>query len=369
MTVPPQHNPYSVRVPKKRQALRNVESPPRVDYPLVPWSETSHCEQWVDVDHAKAQVDSFRKWLERLPDVVDSGVNYGSLVVVTGPIGMGKTTLIHRCVHEAQKHIERLDPDPPLNQVVAMTAGYDNIGDVISLDDNGRFATIPAINAGIVKQVVGELRTKLAHVDTGISKWPPGEAFEAISELLEQQDALLFVIVPHIAWKDPGVRSEFLLTCLKHARSRIVLFVEISHATDRAKEVVKEVVKHPAVTHLELGRLKGEDRVTFSQAARSGHPDPDAALLTEWEPADVRELRMVYHAAAEHQIRAGEPVRITAHELSHHAERLRREARENLLGALAHDSPPDESPPDDPAPHDPAPDDSPPDSSAPPASP
>ncbi|MFI8261986.1 hypothetical protein [Streptomyces sp. NPDC085665] len=365
MTVPPQHNPYSVRVPKKRQALRNAESPPRVDYPLVPWSETSHCEQWVDVDHAKAQVDTFRTWLERLPDVVDGGVDYGSLVVVTGPIGMGKTTLIHRCVHEAQKHIERMDPDPPLNQVVAMTAGYDNIGDVISLDDNGRFATVPAINAGIVKQVVGELRTKLAHVDTGISKWPPGEAFEAISELLEQQDALLFVIVPHIAWKDPGVRSEFLLTCLKHARSRIVLFVEISHGgTDRAKEVVKEVGRHPAVTHLELGHLKGEDRVAFGQAARSGHPDPDATLLTGWEPADVRELRMVYHAAAEHQIRAGEPVRITARELSHHAERLRREAREDLLGALARDSPSDGSPPHDSPPHD-----SPSDGSAPPASP
>ncbi|MFJ3928349.1 hypothetical protein [Streptomyces sp. NPDC090022] len=355
MTVPNQHNPYGVRVPTKKQGLKNVASPPRDDHPLVPWSEAGHSEQWVDVDHAKAQVDVFRKWLDTLPEVVDGGVDHGCLVVVTGPIGMGKTSLIHRCVHEAREYIGRLNPEPPLKHFVAMTAGYGNNGRAISTDDDGNFAPTRLINSRILKQIVGELRKQQTKVDAGLPKEPPGDAFTTISELLEAQDALLFVIVPHIAWKDTGARTRFLKTCLSHARSRIVLFVEVSLGeAEEARHVTREL-RHPAVTHLALGHLKDEDRVTFHQSARSGHPDPDASLLTGWEPTDVRELRQVYHAVAEHQIRNEQPVRITAEHLRQQAEALNQEARRRLLGEPSPDPDPEPAPDPDPDP-DPAPD-------------
>ncbi|GGT98341.1 MULTISPECIES: hypothetical protein [Streptomyces] len=324
MTIPAQHNPYGVFVPRSRQSLPHAPARPMDDHPLVPWDDTSHIEQWVDVDHAQEQLDAFRLCLDRLPELVNDGVDHGRLVVVTGPAGMGKTTLIHRCVHEARQYIAQLAPEAegepaPLTDVVAMAAGYDNNGKAISTDENGDFASTPAINSTIRDKVVAALGKHFTNLDPAISQEAPAKAFSAISTLLFRQDALLFVIVPHIDWRDAGVRTKFLKTCLKHAQSRIVLFVEISHGTDEpAAEVVKELLPHPAVTHLALERLREEDRARFSRSARSGHPDPDHTLLNGWNPADVRELRQVYHATAERQIREGRPVRITADELREH---------------------------------------------------
>ncbi|WP_369245430.1 hypothetical protein [Streptomyces sp. R41] len=343
MTAPIQDNPYGVYVPGSRQSLPGFVVPPRADHPLVPWEDESHAGQWVDVDHAREQLDLFEQCLLRLADLVTPGVDQGRLVVVTGPVGMGKTTLIHQCIYRAREYIRQLNeaagtPQPgargPLGQLVAMTAGYGNDGRAISVDENGDFASTPAINATIRDKVVARLRTHFAGIalDPAMSQEAPFKAFGAISALLAQQDALLFAVVPHIDWKDVGVRTRFLKTCLSHAQSRIVLLVEVSHGTtETADEVVAELLPNDAVTHLALGSLRPEDTVKFSQSVRSGHPDPDDApprnpatagdellrVHQQWQPADVRELRRVFHAVAEGQRHSGR-VRITADDLRQH---------------------------------------------------
>ncbi|AVH59645.1 MULTISPECIES: ATP-binding protein [Streptomyces] len=345
MTMPIPDNPYGVYVPGSRQSLPGLAVPPRDDHPLVPWEDESHAGQWVDVDHAREQLDHFQKHcLDRLPDLVEPGVDQGRLVVVTGPAGMGKTTLIHHCIYRAGQFIARLNDlartappgtRRPPRHIVAMTAGYGNDGRAISIDEHGDFASTPAINATIRDKVVATLRTHFtgAMLDQVMSQDSPVKAFSAISTLLAQQDALLFVVVPHIDWKDEIVRTKFLKTCLSHAQTRVVLLVEVSHGTtETARKVVEELLPSAVVTHLALGGLGPEDTVKFSQSTRSGHPDPDSAptrvpqtdrdeLLRaheQWQPADVRELRQVFHAVAERQRHTGRSVRITAAELRQH---------------------------------------------------
>lgn len=327
MTTSSPHNPYGVFVPRGRESLPGPVGRPRDDHPLVPWEDENHAGQWVEVDHAREQLENFEQCLSRLSELVNSGVDQGRLVVVTGPAGMGKTTLIHQCVHRARQYIDQLSADEesdrlPLH-IVAMTAGYGNDGRGISTDENGEFASTPVINANIRDKIVATLRAHFSHLelDAAISQETPFKAFSAISTVLAQQDALLFVVVPHIDWKDAAVRTRFLKTCLSHAQSRIVLFVEVTHGNvDTSHEVVRELLPSPAVTHLALGGLRSEDTAKFGRSARSDHPDPDDAVLAEWQPTDVRELRQVYHAAAEERIRAGRPVRVTALELRRHAE-------------------------------------------------
>ncbi|MER5755463.1 hypothetical protein [Streptomyces sp. NPDC002088] len=331
MTRPVQDNPYGVYVPGSKDSLPWLPPPLLDDHPLVPWAEESHAGQWVDVDHALDQVKQFEQCLERLPEMILPKVDMGHLVVVTGPVGMGKTTLIHRCVHLAQQRLEhfaRLAPPGsarpgvirPPRPYVAMTGGYDNRANGISTDARGQFAATQDINIALRNKIVDALS---GHFPEPALQRVRGEqdvhqAFLSLSTLLAQQDALLLVLVPHMDWRDDmgSVRTDFLRTCLKHARSRIVLFVEVRHHDpDTAHEVVQEIWPATALTHLKLGSLTSEDTVKFGQA-RGEHPDPDAPSHSrEWLTSDVRQLRKRYFSIAEEQRRTGGEVLVTAADL------------------------------------------------------
>ncbi|WP_189382359.1 ATP-binding protein [Streptosporangium nondiastaticum] len=329
MTLPTHFNPYAVHVPVTRGGI--PKSPPRDDHPLIAWQDESHAGQWVDVDHAQDQLQRFDEVLDRIADLVNPGVDQGSLVVVTGPRGMGKTTLIHQCIYRAILHIEQMGDDaaaagfprPITRHVVAMTAGYGNNGRAISRDENGEIASAAVINANIREKVFATLRAHFpnAGLDPSMSEERPFKAFGRISSVLAEQQALLFVVVPHIDWTDQGsLRTQFLDTCLSAAQSRIVLFVEISHeTTETAGEAVEALMPNDAVTHLMLGGLREGDTVKFSQDTGADHSDPDEAPLPTWQPADVRELRQACHAVADGQIREGRTVRVTARDLNLHA--------------------------------------------------
>ncbi|TPQ21323.1 hypothetical protein [Streptomyces sporangiiformans] len=339
---PTEDNPYGVYVPGSKDHIQWMQVTPKDDHPLVPWAEESHAHQWVDVDHTWDQLTEFERCLTQLPELILPDVDRGHLVVVTGPVGMGKTTLIHRCIHRAHEYLDALVRQSeqqgsrrrPPRPIVAMTGGYVNHGGEVSWDDEGDFAETPGINAAIRDKIVDTLHRQFPQVplDPDLTGDNIPRAFNGISTLLKEQNSLLFVIVPHIDWRNPGgdVRSKFLKTCLKHAQSRIVLFVEISHQNPRtAGEVVKDLLPHPAVTHLTLSPLALEDTVKFTDAAHPGSPGPDAPSLAPlrqvprdpeqdqdpWSRFDVRQLRKECFAIAERQRRAGRPVRVTAAEL------------------------------------------------------
>ncbi|UIX34838.1 hypothetical protein [Streptomyces sp. GQFP] len=330
-------NPFGVYVPESRDRLPATHVRPKADHPLVPWKDESHVHQWVDVDHAREQLQLFEACLqEELPGLLDPEARRGHLVVVTGPVGMGKTTLIHRCVHWAQEYIEGL-----VRPVVAMAGGYENLGDKVSWDRRGDFAQTPEINTAIRDRIVETLEREFPGVslDPTFTGDDVPKAFSAISKLLAQQNGLLFAIVPHIDWRDAGgeVRTNFLKTWLSHAESRIVLFVEISHQNPRtAGEVIAGLPPNTALTHLSLGSLATEDTVKFTETARGGHPDPEdtvpslAAIPSQgqgqgqgaesapdpWSLADVRHLRRECFRVAERQRLAGGRVRVTAADLA-----------------------------------------------------
>lgn len=328
---PAQDNPYGVRVPGSRHNPPGLAVPPTDDHPLVPWDEPGHTAQWVDVDHAREQVARFGLALDRLGELVTPGVGAGRLVVVSGPRGMGKTTLIHRCIHEAGEYIVRLSGPggpPALRSIVAMTGGYRNNGSRISIDENGDFASMPVVNGNIRDQIYATLCRHFEDVkiDPAIAEDPPSKAFGAISVLLAQQDALLFAVIPHIDWKDAGVRTNFLKTCLNHAQTRIVLFVEVSQETNEAAEAVIGELPHDAVTHLALGQLTSEDTVKFSVGPERRRPEDLPAAVRDGliaahdarQPADVRMLRQVFYAAAGQRRPDAARTPITADELSRH---------------------------------------------------
>ncbi|WP_416983338.1 ATP-binding protein [Streptomyces sp. T028] len=333
MTEPVPDNPYGVHVPGSRDLLPWLTPRPVDDHPLVPWAEESHTGLWVDVDHARDRVGQFAQWLDRLPEVILPHVDNGHLVVVTGPVGMGKTTLIHQCVHLARQRLadyaQRAAAAPrkpgvirPPQPLVAMTAGYDNRDDRFSRDKRGQRA-VDEINRELRDRVVDALSGRLpdsplAHIRAQTDVY---QAFLSLSTLLAEQDALLLVIVPHMDWRDErgGVRTDFLRTCLRHARSRIVLFVEVSHHDpQQAHQVVEEIWGNPALTHLSLGSLTPEDTVKFSQSTRGAHPDPEPPLSPHadaWVSSDVRQLRKRCFSLAEEQRQRGAPVLVSPADL------------------------------------------------------
>lgn len=330
-------NPFGVYVPESRDQLPATHVRPKADHPLVPWKDDSHIEQWVDVDHAGQQLGRFEEcFRDELPDLLlDDEEGRGHLVVVTGPVGMGKTTLIHRCVHWAQEYVRGV-----ARPVVAMAGGYKNLGDKVSWDPKGHFAETPLINTFIRNRIVKKLEKEFpgASLDPALTGDDVRTTFSAISQLLARQNSLLFAIVPHIDWRDAGgeVRTNFLKTWLSHAESRIVLFVEISHQNrDTAGEVIAGLPADIPFTHLSLGSLATEDTVKFTETARGGHPDPDSTSLPlpavpsqgqggqgegqrgdPWSLADVRHLRRECFAIAKEQRERGEAVHVTAAHLT-----------------------------------------------------
>ena len=341
-------NPFGVFLPEVRDLLPVGHARPRADHPLVPWKDESHTHQWVDVDHAGQQLDRFEQCLrDELPGLL-LPKERGHLIVVTGPVGMGKTTLIHRCVQRAHEYLQELSrhfeeqarPNLAPRPVVAMAGGYKNGGEEVSWDGRGNFADTQEINAAIRDKLVETLEEEFPGVslDPSVTGDDVRGAFSSISKLLAQQNSVLFAIVPHIDWRDAGgeVRTNFLKTWLSHAQSRIVLFVEISHQNPRtAGEVIAGLPTNTAVTHLSLGSLATEDTVKFTEAARGGHPDPEdapplpaipgqgqgpgqgpAPAQDPWRHADVRYLRQECFRVAERQRLAGGRVRVTAADLA-----------------------------------------------------
>ncbi|MFF5367245.1 ATP-binding protein [Streptomyces sp. NPDC013187] len=345
-------NPYGVRKPygsngthygghggKDRAALS-------ADHPLVPWKEPDHLHQWVNVDHSGEELKRFvAGWhdLHDLLDHVDSGD--GRVVLVSGPPGMGKTSLIHRCIHEAQQRVaEAAAGVSDLRTVFVPTAGLVNDGRRISVGPDGSFAPIELINIRIRREIAkGLLRHDFpeARVRSIVAEQDPFQAYEDMKDLLTQHNALLFAVIPHIRWNDAELRTKFLQTCLSAAPPRIVLFVEVSHGSaETGREVAAALSGSAAVTHLALRELDSEDIWRFSRSARAsdggpnGLVEPDRSSLmaahSEWRPSDVRELRAVFHSAADALRSAPHPWPLDADALRPHWER-RRASRASLL--------------------------------------
>ncbi|MFJ4535174.1 hypothetical protein ACIP39_04240 [Streptomyces tibetensis] len=345
-------NPYGVRKPYGLNGTNHGDQGVlagatfSADHPLVPWKQPDHMQQWVDVDHSGAQLERFvADWpsLHELLAHEDSGD--GRVVIVSGPPGMGKTSLIHRCIHEAQQQVAKAAAgagDP--RAVFVPTAGLVNDGRRISVGPDGSFAPIELINTRIRKEIAkGLLRHAFpeGRVQSIIEEEDPFQAYSDMKDLLAQHNALLFAVIPHIRWNDVDLRSDFLRSCLSAAPPRIVLFVEVSHgAAETGREVAATLSGSAAVTHLALHGLNSEDIWRFSRSARAsdggpnGLVEPDRSSLmaahSEWRPSDVRELRAVFHSAADALRSAPHPWPIDADALRPHWER-RRAGRASLL--------------------------------------
>ncbi|MFI6851112.1 hypothetical protein [Streptomyces sp. NPDC050416] len=343
-------NPYGVRKPygsngMNRHVGQNGASALSADHPLVPWKEPDHVHQWVDVDHSREELDRFGSDWPGLGELLDPSADQGRVVIVSGPPGMGKTTLIHRCIYEVKQRVAATaaaagNPLP----VCVPTAGLENDGRRISIDADGSFAPTERINARIRRELAKRLRLHdfpESRVKAITDEDDPWQAYSEMSDLLLQRNALLFAVIPHIRWNDAHLRAAFLRTCLSNAHPRIVLFVEVSQgAAETAREVAAALSGSAAVTHLALSELNSEDIWRFSRSARPGHGGPHAlvepdrsslvAAHDEWKPRDVRELRKVFHSAADALRCAPHPWPIDADALRPYWER-RRASRDALL--------------------------------------
>jgi hypothetical protein len=346
-------NPYGVRKPYGPNGTGNGEHGAKdratlsADHPLVPWKQPDHMHQWVDVDHSREQLDRFGTDWPPLGELLDGSSGHGRVVIVSGPPGMGKTSLIHRCIYEVKQRVAAAaaGADDPL-AVFVPTAGLANDGRRISVDPDGAFAPTSLINARIRREIAKSLRLHEfpeSRVQSIVAEEDPFQAYSDMSELLVQRNALLLAVIPHIRWNDAGLRAAFLRTCLSNAHTRIVLFVEVSHgAAETAREVAAALSGSAAVTHLALRELNSEDIWRFSHSARAagggpnGLVEPDRTSLmaahAEWKPSDVRELRTVFHSAADALRSAPHPWPIDADALRPHWER-RRAGRDSLLRA------------------------------------
>ncbi|MEU1102682.1 ATP-binding protein [Streptomyces tibetensis] len=346
-------NPYGVRKPYGANGADHGDHGGKAraslsaDHPLVPWKQPDHLHQWVDVDHSREELDRFGTSWPPLGELLDGSSGHGRVVIVSGPPGMGKTSLIHRCIHEVRQRVAAAaawagDPLP----VCVPTAGLANDGRRISVDPDGAFAPTSLINARIRREIAKSLRLHdfpESRVQSIVAEEDPFQAYSDMSELLVQHNALLLAVIPHIRWNDAALRARFLSTCLSNAHTRIVLFVEVSHgAAETAREVAATLSDSAAVTHLALRELNSEDIWRFSHSARASDDGPNGlvkpdrsslmAAHSEWRPSDVRELRTVFHSAADALRSAPYPWPIDADALRPHWER-RRAGRDALLRA------------------------------------
>lgn len=333
------------RTPHNTFAIRAVYEPAGVsepryvwdgDWPLAPWLVHGHEELYASVDHMDEQFQYFVEHGPQALAVTNIRATSGHVVLVSGPRGTGKTSLIHRCVAHLAGEIRKVrgQREPAEAELWTMRRGTDGVsvvllgdvqnqGDGICRNNDGQYAPIADINARIFDQV----KRGLTRVESFASLAALPEyadldstdlwrAYGALGNVLIRMAHCVLVVVPDLRWRDQNLGNDFLRACSSSVKAGMVFFVESSNS-QLAQDIEDEfgdIRKGTNITHLTVGKLSEEDceRFVRRRTAAPGLPSPRVAVAEEavgGHPPHrrcqtVRDLQDMYYSASQEVIKA-----------------------------------------------------------------
>lgn len=190
--------------------------------PLRPW-KYDHERYYHPVDNTQTAFDKFRSFL---PNPGAELVDRGRLVVVTGGTGCGKSSLIHRCVHELRKRTAC--------KVVDLTM-------VSSIDADGKQLSEKGVQTyldRLAHTFLTELSNQFEHVPRPGSEAGPAEStYRMASAHLSEAQAVAAVILPPfvdaVASRGPFQAVSYGYHPVRHylsfRNSRLIFFAESSN--------------------------------------------------------------------------------------------------------------------------------------------
>ncbi len=319
--------------------------PPWLPYePLVPWCIEGHEDLWVELKHVPVAVHTFRDQLVQVArNITPDRDGRGHLVVVSGLPGTGKSSLLHRCVHEFVSGLEdpkggdddRPDAQPrdesskpwcrrePSGAVsVVPVTGVRNNGRDLESSPSGHTEApeLSTVIDRIFRTVVKALRKTPGFAEVcgpEIDSTDHFDSWHALTDALAQLGRRLAVIIPHIKWEDQDSRWAFLRFCHQKADRGVVFFVETEY-TGLEKEIglIFDESQLRGVTHLKTGRLAREDwgRYLRLWMELPDIPSPKVDIhedLLECEPApwvfvSIAKLQTFLREAADEALQADE---------------------------------------------------------------
>ncbi|MFH9584858.1 ATP-binding protein [Streptomyces luteogriseus] len=319
--------------------------PPWLPYePLVPWCIEGHEDLWVELEHVPVAVHTFRNQLVQVArNITPDRDGRGHLVVVSGLPGTGKSSLLHRCVHEFVSGLEdpkdggadRPDPEPrdesskpwckrePSGAVcVVPVTGVRNNGRDLESSPSGHTEApeLGTVIDRIFRTVVKALKKTPGFAEVcgpEIDSPDHFDSWHALTDALAQLGRRLAVIIPHIKWEDQDSRWAFLRFCHQKADRGVVFFVETEYTgLEKEIDLIFDETQLRGVTHLKTGRLAREDwgRYLRLWMELPDIPSPKVDIhedLLECEPApwvfvSIAKLQTFLREAADEALQADE---------------------------------------------------------------
>ena len=318
--------------------------PPWLPYePLVPWCIEGHEDLWVELEHVPVAVHTFRNQLVQVArNITPDRDGRGHLVVVSGLPGTGKSSLLHRCVHEFVSGLEdpkgdddRPDAEPrdesskpwcrrePSGAVsVVPVTGVRNNGRDLESSPSGHTEApeLSTVIDRVFRTVVKALKKTPGFAEVcgpEIDSTDHFDSWRALTDALAQLGRRLAVIIPHIKWEDQDSRWAFLRFCHQKADRGVVFFVETEYtALEKEIDLIFDETQLRGVTHLKTGRLAREDWGRYRRLWMElpDIPSPKVDIhedLLECEPApwvfvSIAKLQTFLREAADEALRADE---------------------------------------------------------------
>jgi hypothetical protein len=210
--------------------------------PLCPWLDGKHADYYVPVDHTQEAFDKF------VADVGQSGdlLNYGRLVVTSGPKGCGKSSVINRCASWLQSELKRASIGLHIVDLAGECALAENIDRRMRL-----------VHKALVRELV--THKALAPPEGPFPEDPEG-AYAQISDALDPR-VVVAVILPPIEVMEELVAYSGLI------RKRLIFFAETnsSDAVAARRAQLRRAHRDDPI-ELSVGPLHPEDFWTFVRA-------------------------------------------------------------------------------------------------------
>jgi hypothetical protein len=216
--------------------------------PLCPWTHQEHTDYFVDVDHTEANFAAFQRNMSNIAALQ----TYGRLVLVTGPPGSGKSALIHRCAHWAQKAFGS----------AGLRAELLDLSDAILLDRNQQKSTVERMRL-VSRRLCQDLEPKLLSREDHDALLDKVDEPEMIYPMLAGRLAAgvtLIVLLPRMDLDTLSVEAEYYA---RLAKRRILFFAECLEPTRQQSHAVRAISVQQQPLVITVGSLKPGDATGF----------------------------------------------------------------------------------------------------------
>ena len=189
--------------------------------PLCPWRNPVHGTYYVDIDSTGAAFAEFERRVLPFPPSAEQG----SLVVVTGETGCGKTSLIHRCVDRLDAETNRLDAGYMSGEFIVDLSRYLYADETVA----DRKKRIPEICGQVIRSLVRKNVVPLPDEWFDALRGPGHrEVYYKLAQRAVEYNFTLIIILPPVSDFVEELKEYFYLA---RECAKIVFFTESSESS------------------------------------------------------------------------------------------------------------------------------------------